>query len=109
MNTSSGSTLTIQSQSTSAKQCDSGWIDARCCDEGSTQHLDPTRNSYKSGVTSDPDPNTKMATTTSLIQRTLMTMENYIACTRSDDKLPSTCDTVQGKVHISLSNKSTTI
>ena len=68
--TESGSTLYTQCQSMSTKQCDTGWIDAKCCGEGSTQHQDPTRNSYRPSAGLDPIPNMKTVTITSLTKKT---------------------------------------
>ncbi len=79
--TESGSTPSIQQPSTSDKQCDSGWKDAKCCGEGSIQHQDPTRNSYRPGAGLEPIPNMKTVTITSLIRKTLRTEDRYIACT----------------------------
>ena len=57
---------------------DTGWIDAKCFGEGSTQHQDPTRNSYMPSVGLDPIPNIQTAT---LTKKTLRTGDRYIACT----------------------------
>ena len=80
MTTSSGSTPPIQGQSTTAKRHDSGWTDAKCYGEGSTQLLDPTRNSYRVKELG-PGKNMKMATITSLTPKTRRTKDHYIACT----------------------------
>ena len=74
-------TPSSQSQSTSAKQLDTGLIDVKCYGEGNIQPQDTMRNSYRYVVTSDPDSNMKMGTTTSLAQRIRGTKGRYIACT----------------------------
>ena len=60
--------------------CQATRLDAKCFSEGNTQLLDPTRNSYRA-ERSGQEAQTKMATTTSLTQRTPETMDHYIVCT----------------------------